>query len=114
MKQMKQDETNEKNETKNTPRIYVASLADYNAGRLLGQWIDANQPAEVIHQAIQAMLAESRELVAEDWAIHDYENFGSLRLSEFSDIASLAEAARLITEHGEVFAELLGHFGGLT
>lgn len=111
---MEQNETKEKDTTKNTPRIYVASLADYNAGRLLGRWIDADQPAEVIHDAIQSMLAESKEMVAEDWAIHDYENFGSLRLSEFSDIASIAETAQLIVEHGEVFAELLGHLGGLS
>lgn len=97
-----------------TPRIYVASLADYNAGRLLGRWIDADQPAEGIHQAIAAMLKESKEPIAEEWAIHDYENFGSLTLSEFADIQSVAEAARLIVEHGEVFAELVGHLGGLS
>ena len=28
------------------PRIYVASLSDYNAGRLHGEWIDADQGAE--------------------------------------------------------------------
>lgn len=38
----------------NTPRIYVASLADHTAGRLLGRWIDADQPAEAIIQQIQA------------------------------------------------------------
>ena len=62
-----------------TPRIYVASLADYNAGRLHGRWIRADQQAEALHQEIAAMLAESQEPVAEDWAIHDYENFGTLR-----------------------------------
>jgi antirestriction protein len=89
-------------------------LADYNAGALWGKWIEADQPAGVIHQEILAMLARSSEPIAEEWAIHDYENFGSLRLSEFADIQSVAEVASLIEEHGEVFAELLGHLGGLS
>lgn len=99
-------------EQKKTPRIYVTSLADYNAGRLLGRWIDANQPAEAIHQQIAEMLGESRELVAEDWAIHDYENFGGLRLSEYESIESVTTIAQLIDEHGAVFAEVVNYFGG--
>ena len=98
--------------TQATPRIYVASLADYNAGRLLGRWIDAAQPAEDIQAAIQAMLNESRQAVAEDWAIHDYEHFAGLRLSEFEDIERVALVARGIVEHGPVFAGLVSHLGG--
>ena len=96
------------------PRIYVASLADYNAGELHGCWIDADQDADAIHTQIAAMLAESSEPVAEEWAIHDYMNFGCLRIHEYADIAKVAEAAHLIVEHGPVFAELLTHFGGLS
>jgi antirestriction protein len=95
-----------------TPRIYVASLADYNAGRLHGRWIDADQPAETIREQIAVMLAESKEPIAEEWAIHDHENFGGLSLSEFEDIDRIAEVALLITEHGPVFASLLGYLGG--
>lgn len=96
-----------------TPRIYVASLADYNAGRLLGRWIDADQAAECIREQIAEMLAESRQLVAEEWAIHDYEGFGSLRLGEFEDLERVADAACVIAEHGPLFAALVNHFGGL-
>ncbi len=95
-----------------TPRIYVASLADYNAGRLHGRWIEANQPIECIREQVTAMLRESRELVAEEWAIHDYENFAGLRLSEFEDLQCVAEVARLMGEHGPVFAGLVSHIGG--
>jgi len=98
--------------TAETPRIYVASLADYNAGRLHGRWIDADQPADTIREQITQMLAESREPVAEEWAIHDYENFGSLSLSECEDIDRIAEVALLITEHGPLFVSLLGYLGG--
>ncbi len=54
------------------PRVYVASLSDYNASRLHGQWIDAAQePGEII----TSMLSESRDPGAEEWAIHDFEDW---------------------------------------
>ena len=96
----------------NTPRIYVASLSDYNAGRLHGRWIDANQPAETIREEISQMLAESKEPSAEEWAIHDYENFAGYNVGEFADLEQLSEIASLILEHGPVFGRLLTHFGG--
>jgi len=48
-------------DTAETPRIYVASLADYNAGRLHGRWIDANQSADSIRDEIAQMLTESED-----------------------------------------------------
>lgn len=98
----------------NTPRIYVASLADYNAGRLHGHWIDADQPIEVIREEIAAMLAESKEPIAEEWAIHDYECFGDLGLSEYEDIELVAQVAFEITQHGPVFASLVSYLGGVS
>lgn len=86
------------------PRIYVASLSDYNAGRLHGDWIDAAQGPEAIHAAISAMLARSREPVAEEWAIHDYENFGPLRLGEWESIEHISALGLGIAEHGQAFA----------
>ena len=102
------------NETKKeTPKIYVADLAAYNAGTLHGCWIDANQPAEELHQAIQAMLSESPEPISEEWAIHDYQGFGSFRLGEFEDIESVSALAQLIGEFGGVVASAAWeHTGG--
>src|SRR5262245_53299918 len=93
-------------------RIYVASLADYNAGTLLGRWIDTDKGEEHIWDEIKSLLADSREPVAEEWAIHDCEGFGSLSLSEYADIATVARLSQLIQEHGPVFAELVGYLGG--
>jgi antirestriction protein len=103
----------EQNRKESTPRIYVASLSDYNAGTLHGCWIDASQDAQTIHAAIAAMLAESREPIAEEWAIHDYESFGGLSLGEYESIESVAEVAALLAEHGGFFGQLVEHFGGL-
>lgn len=96
-----------------TPRIYVACLAAYTAGRLYGRWIDATQTAEAIQAEIAAMLDQSVEPIAEDWAIHDYEGFGEAGLSEFEPIERVAEFARLIDVHGPVFAALVSRCGNM-
>lgn len=93
------------------PRIYVASLSDYNAGRLHGAWISANQDTEEIEEAIQAMLAKSNEPVAEEWAIHDYDGFGPVGLGEYESIEHVATLARGIAEHGPAFAHWADYLG---
>jgi antirestriction protein len=95
-----------------TPQIYVADLAAYAAGTLHGEWIDATQDADDIKAAIQEMLRASPDPGAEEWAIHDYEGFGGLRLSEFEDLETVSKVANLIQEHGPVFAALVDHYGG--
>ena len=97
--------------TQTTPRIYVACLAAYNNGMLHGQWIDANQSAEAIHDQIKDMLGQSPIPRAEEWAIHDYEGFCGLRLSEYQDIDTVAEMAALIQEHGEAWAKFAEYEG---
>ena len=94
-----------------TPRIYVASLSDYNAGLLHGTWIDATQDPEDIHQAVQRMLATSRQAVAEEWAIHDYEGFADIPISEYSDFETVARIAHGIKTHGDAFAAWIAYVG---
>ncbi|WP_369044672.1 antirestriction protein ArdA [Sinomonas sp. P10A9] len=94
-----------------TPAIYVASLADYVNGRLHGTWIDATIGADAIHREIEAMLATSKEPAPEEWAIHDYENFGPLRLGEYDSIERVAAIAEHIKEKGPAFAAWLDYTG---
>jgi antirestriction protein len=82
------------------PRIYVADLAAYNEGTLHGAWIDANQDAESIQAEIAAMLLPGHE----EWAIHDFEGFEGIRLSEYESIETVSALATLIAEHGAAFA----------
>lgn len=91
------------------PKVYVACLAAYNNGRLHGEWIDADHSADELHAAVQRMLAASPEPGAEEWAIHDYEGFGELRLSEYESLERLAAVASGISEHGEAFAAWLSY-----
>lgn len=75
------------------PRIYAASLSDYNNGILHGSWIDlAGKSADDIGAEIQKMLDASPAAKrygdpAEEWAIHDSEGCG--KLSENPDLDDL-------------------------
>lgn len=90
-----------------TCRVYVASLSDYNAGILHGKWIDVTDPA-TMHGEIRAMLAESPTAKlegspAEEWAIHDYEGFADIRISEYADLDNLCSIAEGAEEYGPAF-----------
>lgn len=93
-----------------TPRIYVVCLATYNAGGLHGEWIDADQDIDQLWSKINGMLAASPEENAEEWAIHDFEGFGSFSLNEYEGIESVQEMAVFIGEHGELGAEVIVSF----
>lgn len=86
-----------------SPKIYVACLAAYNDGHLHGEWINANREPHEIRADIQSMLEKSPESGAEEWAIHDYEGFGFISLSEWPDIERVSTIARLIVTHSEPF-----------
>lgn len=94
------------------PRIYVACLAAYNAGTLHGVWIDAAQEPWTIWDAVQDMLRASPIAGAEEWAIHDYEDFGGARVSEHAGFDTVSALAMFVGEHGELGAALLDHYGG--
>jgi len=91
-------------ERKDHPRIYVASLSDYNAGRLHGGWFAADREAEELEKEIAFMLASSPEPVAEEWAIHDFEGFGLAFISENESLETVSRLAQGIAEHGLAFA----------
>lgn len=103
----------ESQSAKPEPKIYVACLAAYNNGHLHGEWIDANQDSWAIYDEIAAMLKASPIPDAEEWAIHDYEGFEGVRISEYAGIDSVGEKAAFIAEHGKLGAELIAHFGEL-
>jgi len=106
--------------------IYVASLSDYNAGRLHGTWIDCDEGADSIWEQINDMLAKSPEAsicqwcgnpvkgehighqpmggIAEEWEIHDYQGWGSIRgIDKHYSIEQLAEMGMALAEHGEFY-----------
>lgn len=107
----REDEVSPEVGPRERPRIYVASLSDYNAGRLHGAWIDAELEPEQIEREIAGMLERSPEPLAEEWAIHDYEGFHGIRLSEYEPLGRLSRIASGIREHGAAFAAWVNHTG---
>jgi antirestriction protein len=91
------------------PRIYVASLSDYNNGRLHGAWINAAQDATAISEQIGEMLASSECEPAEEYAIHDYEGFGAFAVDEYENVTDVARIGLGIAEHGPAFAAFAAH-----
>lgn len=95
-----------------TPRIYVACLAAYNNGILHGAWIDAARETWALWDDVRDMLLASPVAGAEEWAIHDYEGFGGVRLEEYSGLERVSELASFVCEHGALGAALMEHHGG--
>jgi antirestriction protein len=85
------------------PRIYVASLSDYNNGRLHGTWIDAAQEPEQLQEEVAATLGRSHSGHAEEFAVHDYEGFGQYSVEEYDSLDWLSSIACGISDHGLAF-----------
>ena len=108
----------------NEMRIYVASLSDYNNGRLEGKWLDLSDysDASELMEAIQEMLDDLTKKyndgeVREEWAVHDYEGIPSTLASEYmgeQDFQQLYDIAEVADDRGipvEVLIERAGDTG---
>lgn len=93
--------------------IYVACLASYNNGILHGAWVDATQSPEEITECVSEILKRSPVKDAEEWAIHDYEGFGDIQLSEYASFKTVAAYAEFIEEHGALGSALITYFGDM-
>ena len=86
-----------------TPKVWVASLSDYNAGHLHGAWVEV-MDEDALWAGIHAVLASSPQPGAEEWAFHDYEGFGPIMLGEYESVEQVAKLGIGIAEHGPAFA----------
>lgn len=94
------------------PRIYVACLAAYNEGRLHGAWIEVGDDVEDVRAAVTAMLAASPATGAEEYAIHDHDDFGGVEVGEYMPLEAVVEIAEFLRERGGLGALVLAHVGG--
>lgn len=103
------DEIDRETESGYQPRVYIASLADYNNGDLYGVWTDAFQGVEALKEVTAWMLHTSPVDDAEEYAIHDYEGFAGYRLHEYTSLDHVAHVAEAIAEKGDAMAEWLDY-----
>lgn len=93
------------------PRIYAACLAAYNSEVFHGEWIDADQAPDDLMLEIWQMLGQSPIEDAEEWAIHDYEDFGAFKLHEYERVETIARIAGGLALHGPAFAHWIHEVG---
>lgn len=93
------------------PRIWVGSLADYNAGHLHAEWFDALLEPEQLALATKFMLRSSRIRGAEEWGIFDYDEFYGVKLGEYESFETVAKVAQGLAEHGEPYGHWVEHVG---
>lgn len=96
--------TNPEQEPNLRPRVWIGSWADYNEGRLHGDWCDAAVETETLWADVQHILATSRDPAAEDFGIFDHDGFGGYQPGESDPLEHVALVARGIAEHGPAFA----------
>ena len=84
----------------NSPKIYVACLSSYNNGILHGEWIDV-EDYEQLQEEVNRILKESPMNDAEEWAIHDFEGFGNIKIEEYDGLEHVAELAEALVNLNE-------------
>lgn len=104
------------------PTIYVASLGDYNCGRLHGVRIELDVHTlslDDVRHEIFSMLAESPSVAlgeidaVEEYAVHDAEGFGAYNVGEFDGVDTLYRFAELMADKGDAFPAWVEHRGDL-
>ena len=88
------------------PSIYVACLAAYNSGYLHGSWIVPSTDKEELQEQINKVIKSSPVSDAEEWAVHDYNNFPNLgeypALNSIVDVQEAMEAFEPSIVHGYI------------
>ncbi len=81
------------------PSIYVANLGAYNAGRLIGEWLDLTKfnTVETLGKEIDRIANINLVLYGDEWAIHDYSNFPNL--GENPDVELIIKVATLVKKY---------------
>jgi antirestriction protein len=105
-------------------RVYIASLSDYNDGRLEGKWFDLSDYSDAsdLMSDINDMLNELTDKyddgeVREEWAVHDYEDIPPTLASEYmgeADFQQLIDIREFAEENNipvEVLVERAGDTG---
>ena len=106
-------------------KVYIASLSDYNDGRLEGKWFDlsdylsASDLMDDINDMLKDLTKKYKKIdgeVREEWAVHDYEGIPPTLASEYmgeADFQKLMDI-RKIAEDRDIPVEVLVERAGDT
>ncbi|WP_432775644.1 antirestriction protein ArdA [Brevibacillus gelatini] len=73
-------------------KIYVANLAKYNEGKLIGEWLTLPLSSEELEKRLKQILGED-----EEYAIHDYE--APFSINEYDNVFMINKAADVLTRY---------------
>jgi antirestriction protein len=95
------------------PRVYVACLACYNAGKLHGHWIDADNDIESHLREAFGVSADDEILPCggEEMLCHDNEDFGAYDLGE-ENVQAAGAIGEFLLKHGYVGSVALSETNG--
>ena len=98
------------------PKLYMASLADYNNGELVGSWVDlesedVDDNRDAINAARAVLLARSPQR-GEETAWHDTHGWEGVAIGEHDSDERVSVVAALLNEHSEAFAAWYSRFDG--
>lgn len=81
-------------------RAWIGCLASYNAGRLIGEWVEVSTDADENAETIARILKDSPEPLAEEYYVADYDDDHGLRrlLGEYPSASDLAFAAEFVSD----------------
>lgn len=97
--------------TTETPRVWIADLAAYNDGRLVGEWVDATDP-----DALAAAVDKYGHHGRSDWAIFDHEGFHGWTPGESADLDTVQLVAETLADNDPdavaAFFDVVGPYPG--
>lgn len=73
-------------------KLYVANLAKYNEGKLVGEWLTLPMSREELEERLQGILVED-----EEYAIHDYE--APIHIGEYDHVSRINDTATVIARY---------------
>lgn len=85
-------------------KIYLTDLSAYNAGSLVGRWIEVPLDEEELSTEVQEILSKGASVVGgynhEEWFITDYEweDISLFDIEEYQDIYKLNEQLQLLND----------------
>lgn len=85
--------------------VYLANLAKYNEGKLVGRWVTLPMERHELEQCIRDVLGDD-----EEYAIHDYES--PFNISEYEDVFAINEEMQIMSRYDDRLVTALCEFLG--